>query len=52
MAIATEIIIIYFFIQQLATNTNFIVFGLTRPWLEPRSSSLDASTLNITPPMW
>jgi hypothetical protein len=29
-----------------ATNTNFIVFSLTRPGLEP------TSTLTITPPMW
>ena len=34
------------------TNTNFIVFCLTQPWLEPRSTTLAASMLTITPPMW
>jgi hypothetical protein len=29
-----------------ATNTNFIVFGLTQPGLEP---TIEASTLTITP---
>jgi len=29
-----------------ATNANFIVYGLTR------STTLEACTLTITPPMW
>ena len=34
-----------------ATNTNFIVFGLTRPGLELTNIPLKASTLTITPQM-
>jgi len=33
-----------------ATNTYFIVFGMIRQGLEPRSSALKASMLSITPP--
>ena len=34
-----------------AANSNFIVFGLTRPGLGPTMYSLEASMLTITPPM-
>jgi hypothetical protein len=35
-----------------ATNTNVIVFGLTRPWLDPTIYlTRKTSTLTITPPM-
>ena len=34
-----------------ATTTNSIVFGLTRPGLEPTTTTLEASTLTLTPPM-
>ena len=34
-----------------ATNTNFIVFGLARSANEPRSTTLEVSTLTITSPM-
>jgi hypothetical protein len=33
------------------TNTNFIVFGLTRPVLEPTIYALEVSMLTITPLM-
>ena len=32
-----------------ATNTNFMVFGLTRSGLEPTIYALEASKLTITP---
>ena len=35
-----------------ATHTNFKVFGLIRRGSNPRSTSFEASTLTITPPMW
>jgi hypothetical protein len=34
-----------------ATNTSFIVLGLTRRGSHPQSSAHEASTLTITPPM-
>ena len=32
-----------------AAYTNFKGFGLTRPWLDQKSTPLEASTLTITP---
>ena len=35
-----------------AVNNNIVVFGLARHWLTPRSTTLEASTVTITPSMW
>jgi hypothetical protein len=40
-----------FMLSREATNTNSIVFGLSRPEIKQRSTALEASMLTIAPPM-
>ena len=50
-ALTPEWCVLIYILAELATNTNFIVFALTRSGSNPRSTALGVSTLTITPSM-